>query len=306
MGRIRIALAAACALGAFPATAGATCANFNKLLKVKSYGGTASTSYVSGTLVGPPPPGLGADSATLSIDRSAANLKIADLRSRAIEGATFGSSSQPTGGSVSVNDSYHDPTTNTHQTASGPTTAGGDGNGVQILANGTKCTYQVLVSYRISTVTTGDEADPGVADNATSPNLPIPSNLVLKGSATIPASGGGGSPGNSGLYDLSGDPVYGLWIDYVTGGHPKGTARISWDLNPAGGGSKAGCVVPRVVGRTEKAAAKAIRKAGCRVGQVTRAHSHKVAKGKVISSHPKAGRKEPSGTKVGLVVSSGR
>ncbi len=278
------------------------------MLKVKSYGGTASTSYVTGTLVGPPPPGLGADSATLSIDRSASNLKIADLRSRAIEGATFGSSSQPTGGSISINDSYHDPSTddNTHQTASGPTRAGGDGNGVQILANGSKCTYQLLISYGINTVTTGTSADPGVADNATSPIKPIPSNLVLKGSATIVASGGGASPGTSGLYDMSGDPVYGLWIDYVTGGKPKGTAKISWDLNPAGGGSKAGCVVPKVAGRTERAAAKAIRKAGCRVGPVTRAHSHRVAKGKVISSHPKAGRKEPSGTKVGLVVSSGR
>ena len=92
----------------------------------------------------------------------------------------------------------------------------------------------------------------------------------------------------------------------MTGGKPMGTAKISWDLNPAGGGSKAGCVVPKVAGRSEKAAAKAIKKAGCKVGNVTKAHSHRVAKGKVISSHPKAGSKERSGTKVGLVVSSGR
>jgi beta-lactam-binding protein with PASTA domain len=64
--------------------------------------------------------------------------------------------------------------------------------------------------------------------------------------------------------------------------------------------------VPKVIGLSENAAAKRIKKAGCKVGKVTNKHSSKVSKSKVISSKPKAGKKEPDGTKVALVVSSGK
>jgi hypothetical protein len=304
MGRLRAVLAgAAFAFAAVPATASATCSNFNRLNNVKSYSGTVSTSYVSGDLTGPPPPATQPDTATISIDRSASNLQISDLK-----GPSFSSLSQPTGGSVSVNDHYADQTGSVHMTGFGPTKAGGDGTGAVIDIN-QNCTYQVHVGFQIETtsvITGTEETDPGVADNATSADVPIPSNLVLKGSTTIPASGGGGVSASRGLFDMSGDPVWGFSIEYVTGGKPEGTATISWDLNPAGATSNAGCVVPKVTGLTDNAAARRIKKAGCKVGKVSNKHSSKVRKGDVISSKPKAGKKEPAGTKVALVVSSGK
>jgi hypothetical protein len=298
-----VLVGAAFAFAAVPATASATCSNLNRLNKVKSYSGTVSTSYVSGALTGPPPPANSPDTASISIDRSASNLQISDLK-----GPSFGSATQPTGGSVSVNDNYTDQTGSVHMTGSGPTKAGGDGTGADINAN-RNCTYQVHVGFQIGTtsvITGTEETDSGVADNATSAEVPIPSNLVLKGSTTIPASGGGGVSASQGLFDMSGDPVWGFSIEYVTSGKPEGTAKISWDLNAEGATSKAGCVVPKVTGLTKNAAAKRIKKAGCKVGKVTNKHSSKVRKGKVISSKPKAGKKEPAGTKVALVVSSGK
>ena len=46
----------------------------------------------------------------------------------------------------------------------------------------------------------GEFTDMQVADNAESPVTPIPSNLILKGSATIPASADGATSGTQGIY----------------------------------------------------------------------------------------------------------
>ena len=55
------------------------------------------------------------------------------------------------------------------------------------------------------------------------------------------------------------------------------------------------------------AGAKArIKKARCTVGKVTRKHSKRVKKGRVLSQSPRAGVTVPSGSKVKLVVSKGR
>jgi hypothetical protein len=240
---------------------------------------------VSGAATGLPA-GVAPNSATTSIDHSASNVRISGLKPGGVQGADFGSLSAPTGGSVSVNDTFHDKTGSSHQTGSGPTKPGGDGNGVQITLDQTNCTYQVMVSFGITTQTTanpGEPNDPGVGDNATSPAMPIPSNLVLKGHATIPASAGGGTGGGHGLYDLSGDPSWSFAIEFVAPTTPEpGTANITWDLNPAGAPATARCVVPKVTGQTEKAAAKALKKADCRVGKVSRSHSKKVAKGAAL------------------------
>ena len=300
-----VLVAAAFALGA-PGAANAACTQLSSIAKVKSYSGTASMSYVSGSVTGPPT-GLAANSATTSIDHSASNLQIAELKRGAVEGAEdFGSLSAPTGGSVTVNDSFHDKTGSSQQTGSGPTRPGGNGNGVQIAFDQTDCTYQVLVTDQITTQTRADPGepdDPGAGDGATSPAMPIPSSLILKGSTTIPASAGGGTAGSHGLYDLSGDPSWSFAIEFVAPTTPEpGTATITWDLNPA----IARCVVPKLGGLTEKAATTAIEKAGCKVGTVSKSHSKTVAKGKVISSRPKAGTKKPAGSAVALVVSRGR
>jgi PASTA domain-containing protein len=304
-----LALAAAvCGLGV-PATASAACSQLRSIAKVKSYGGAASTSYVSGTATGPPA-GNAPNSATASIDHSASNLQIAGLKPGEVQGADFASLSTPTGGSVSVNDTFHDNSGSSHQSGSGPTKSGGDGNGVQITFDANNCAYQVMVSFGITTQTTANPAepnDPGVGDNATSPAMPIPSNLVLKGRATIPASAGGATSGPHGLYDLSGDPSWSFAIEFVAPTTPEpGTANITWDLNPAGAPASARCVVPKVKGLTEIAAARALKRAHCKVGKISRSHSRSVAEGKVISSHPKAGTKKSAGSAVALLVSSGK
>ncbi len=72
------------------------------------------------------------------------------------------------------------------------------------------------------------------------------------------------------------------------------------------GKTKTQCKVPKLAKKTEAAAKKALKKANCAAGKVTKKSSQKIAKGKVISSNPKAGSKHPAGTKVKLVVSSGK
>jgi hypothetical protein len=66
------------------------------------------------------------------------------------------------------------------------------------------------------------------------------------------------------------------------------------------------CVVPKVKGKTLRAAKRAIRKAHCSVGKVTRAFSARVKKGRVISQKPKPGKKLAAGSKVKLKVSKGK
>jgi uncharacterized delta-60 repeat protein len=65
------------------------------------------------------------------------------------------------------------------------------------------------------------------------------------------------------------------------------------------------CVVPKVKGKTLKAAKRGIRKAHCSVGKVTKAFSGKVKKGRVISQKPRPGKKLAVGSKVKLKVSKG-
>jgi hypothetical protein len=66
------------------------------------------------------------------------------------------------------------------------------------------------------------------------------------------------------------------------------------------------CVVPKVKGKRLRPAKRAIRKAHCSAGKVTRAFSTKVKKGRVISQKPKPGKKLAAGSKVKLKVSKGK
>jgi PASTA domain-containing protein/List-Bact-rpt repeat protein len=66
------------------------------------------------------------------------------------------------------------------------------------------------------------------------------------------------------------------------------------------------CVIPKVKGKKVRAAKRAIRKAHCSVGKVTKAFSAKVKKGRVISQKPKPGKKLAAGSKVKLKVSKGK
>lgn len=66
------------------------------------------------------------------------------------------------------------------------------------------------------------------------------------------------------------------------------------------------CNVPRVKGMKLVRAEKALRRAHCKVGKVKHVKSSKLARGRVISTTPRAGRHLPAGTKIVLFVSKGR
>jgi uncharacterized repeat protein (TIGR01451 family) len=65
------------------------------------------------------------------------------------------------------------------------------------------------------------------------------------------------------------------------------------------------CVVPKLRKRGLKGAKKALRKANCKPGKVSRRHSGKIDERKVIRSSKNRGKVLPAGSKVRLVVSDG-
>lgn len=65
------------------------------------------------------------------------------------------------------------------------------------------------------------------------------------------------------------------------------------------------CHVPRVKGMKLRAAERALRKAHCKVGKVKHVSSHKLARGRVMSTTPRTGRRLPAGSKIELFVSKG-
>src|SRR5262249_53317251 len=65
------------------------------------------------------------------------------------------------------------------------------------------------------------------------------------------------------------------------------------------------CIVPKLKGKTLKAARGALTKAHCQAGKVTKKFST-VKKGRVISQRPKAGKDLPAGSKINLAVSKGK
>jgi hypothetical protein len=89
-------------------------------------------------------------------------------------------------------------------------------------------------------------------------------------------------------------------------GAPAVSACPVAGFHSVGGSATDKCKVPKVLGKTQASAESAIKKAGCKVGAVKRKHSSHVKKGHVISQGVSAGKSEPSGTKVALVVSKGK
>jgi PASTA domain len=302
-----MAVSAFAAFSVVPSPAAASCSHLANLDGITSYGGTASMSYVTGPVVY----GAGTPAQfTISLDRRATNLQIAGLKG-GVDNGGWQSMSQPTGGTISINDTYNAVDGGmSHQTANGPTVAGGNGNGVQLQIDSQTCTYQVLVTFGITTSTDTNNVDAppddtGAHDGAMSPALPIPSTPVFQGSAKVPAPSGTSNP-NDGGWDMSSDPTWGVDMDIAANQNAPETASFSWDLKPSSSPHSSGCVVPKVAGRTQASAKKALTKAGCKVGKISKKGSSKVAKGKVISSKPKAGTKLKTHARVALVVSSGK
>jgi hypothetical protein len=71
------------------------------------------------------------------------------------------------------------------------------------------------------------------------------------------------------------------------------------------GFGRAQCVVPKVKGKKLAAAKRAIRKAHCSVGKITKAFSKKVKRERVISQKPRPGMTLPAASRVALKVSKG-
>jgi PASTA domain len=65
------------------------------------------------------------------------------------------------------------------------------------------------------------------------------------------------------------------------------------------------CVVPKLVGRSLKAARMALKSSACRIGKITRRKSSSVPNGVVIATSPKPGSRRTAGAAVALIVSRG-
>jgi hypothetical protein len=98
-----------------------------------------------------------------------------------------------------------------------------------------------------------------------------------------------------------------MWIGESAAG--SGSALLA-SLTPSavgGSGSESiplggACRVPNVVGKTLAKARKAIVKAGCNVGQVSRKSAARQKRGRVLSQTPRAGKKLSLGARVKIVV----
>ena len=73
-----------------------------------------------------------------------------------------------------------------------------------------------------------------------------------------------------------------------------------------GSGPQVVCVVPKLKGKTLRSATRALTKAHCSVGKLTRTFSAKVGKGRVIASKPASGKTLAQGARVRLQVSKGK
>jgi beta-lactam-binding protein with PASTA domain len=66
------------------------------------------------------------------------------------------------------------------------------------------------------------------------------------------------------------------------------------------------CVAPKLKDKTLTAAKRAITRAHCSLGKVSRVYSAKVRKGRVISQKPRPGTKLAAGAKIRLALSKGK
>lgn len=62
------------------------------------------------------------------------------------------------------------------------------------------------------------------------------------------------------------------------------------------------CIVPSIRGRSLASARRRLKKAGCRLGKVTRKHARRAKRGRVLKQRPAAGRSLPNGSPVAATV----
>ena len=305
-----MALWLSAALLAAPAVASA-CPSVNR---VQSFNGTVSLSYQR-TVTASDGQG-GTETLTLNHTATGLNVAIAlvypDVRPPYWQGST-------SGGNVTVNDVFDDVSSNgtdTHgqQMANGPADAANVLGGLDF--DSATCTYAILAGAGIATVTTGSgpHDQDGVGDQVMSGLQSLPANLDLSGSMTVPAfvdlNAAPTSTPSNGWYQFGGNSSWGAAMGSLTGAgvtQSVGQATFSWNLTPTFlPPAKPMCEVPNLVHDTLKAAKRALRNAGCRLGKVTRRRSSRVAKGHVISTRPQAFSVHKLHTNVALTVSTGK
>lgn len=94
-----------------------------------------------------------------------------------------------------------------------------------------------------------------------------------------------------------------MWFAEVSGGAgTRALAALSLSAVGGSGPTSLACHVPKVIGKTLAAARRAIVRAGCKVGKVTHKAAVRKKRGRVLSQRPRAGRKEPLGARVKIVV----
>ncbi len=310
---LRRCLWATVALLAVPALATA-CPSYDH---VKAYSATSTVSYSQTATGNDDMDGM----ATISISHRGLAVTTPHLTPVPVAHRTpFEYAGHTTGGTVSVSDSYTD---QTFSEISGTQTASGTPTGGETIATflSPVCSYQVTVSFGIPTASSGTWPTPpdlGVWAIAVSPARPIPGDLRLSGSATVPAQNSGSDPLAQGSYVTYGLPGGGSqWEstldDFSTPDQPVGTATFTWNLTPTLTKPKSKkpkpkpkCVVPGLHGKRLAVAKHDLTKAHCTVGKIGKHKSPTVANGKVISSTPKAGSTRKAGTKVALTVSTGK
>jgi hypothetical protein len=87
----------------------------------------------------------------------------------------------------------------------------------------------------------------------------------------------------------------------------NGATSVTADFKVTGGPPVVKvCVVPKLKGKTLKAAKRALKARHCRTGKIKHAFSSKVKKGRVISQKPKPRKQLRNGAKVSLVLSKGK
>jgi hypothetical protein len=88
------------------------------------------------------------------------------------------------------------------------------------------------------------------------------------------------------------------------GNWTQGTHVGPYVIAPAAVPQPKRCVVPRLRGKTRAAAAKLLKRAGCKLGPVKSQRS-RMRKGRIVAQRPPAGRKVGKGTPVVVTVSRG-
>jgi hypothetical protein len=140
-----------------------------------------------------------------------------------------------------------------------------------------------------------------------------PTNTLAQGEKTMFAGGGSQTHPAARWGDYSAmsvDPTDDCTFWY-TNEYYSATSERNWQTRigsfklPQCANGLAKCVVPKVIGLSLAKAKVKITKAHCRVGKVTKKHSTKKKKGKVIKESPKAGKKLALNSKVNLTLGKG-